>query len=34
MAGRRGAKVVIEVAAGAAADVRSGDRLLLGTIGP
>jgi uncharacterized membrane protein (UPF0127 family) len=34
MAGRRRAKVVIEVAAGAAADVRSGDRLLLGTIGP
>jgi uncharacterized membrane protein (UPF0127 family) len=34
MAGRRGAKIVIEVAAGAAADVRSGDRLVLGTIDP
>jgi uncharacterized membrane protein (UPF0127 family) len=33
MAGRRGAKVVIEVAAGAAADVGSGERLVLGTIG-
>jgi uncharacterized protein len=32
MAGRRGAKVVIEVASGAAADVRPGDRLVLGTI--
>jgi uncharacterized membrane protein (UPF0127 family) len=29
MAGRRGAKVVIEVAAGAAAAVTAGDRLLL-----
>jgi uncharacterized membrane protein (UPF0127 family) len=34
MAGRRGAKVVIELGAGAAADVASGDRLLLGTIEP
>src|SRR5690242_19730665 len=31
-AGRRGAKVVIEVAAGAAAGVAAGDRLVLGTI--
>jgi uncharacterized protein len=34
VAGRRGAKTVIELAAGAAADVRSGDRLVLGTIDP
>jgi uncharacterized protein len=34
MAARRGAKVVIEVSAGAAADVGAGDRLLLGTIDP
>jgi uncharacterized membrane protein (UPF0127 family) len=34
VAGRRGAKTVIEVAAGAAADVHSGDRLVLGTIDP
>lgn len=32
MAGRRGAKVVIELAAGAAAGVEPGDRLVLGTI--
>ncbi|MGH3001981.1 MAG: DUF192 domain-containing protein, partial [Gaiellaceae bacterium] len=32
MAARKGAKVVIEVAVGAAADVRAGDRLVLGTI--
>ena len=31
-AGRRGAKIVVEVAAGAAAGVRPGDRLVLGTI--
>jgi uncharacterized membrane protein (UPF0127 family) len=31
-ASRRGAKVVVEVAAGAAAGVQSGDRLVLGTI--
>ena len=31
-AGRRGAKVVVEVAAGAAAGVAAGDRLVLGTI--
>ena len=31
-AGRRGAKVVIEVASGAAAGVSAGDRLVLGTI--
>lgn len=31
-AARRGAKVVIELADGAAADVRAGDRLVLGTI--
>jgi uncharacterized membrane protein (UPF0127 family) len=34
IAGRRRAKVVIEVASGAAAGVRSGDRLVLGTIEP
>jgi uncharacterized membrane protein (UPF0127 family) len=33
MAARRGAKQVIEVAAGAAAGVRAGDRLSLATIG-
>jgi uncharacterized membrane protein (UPF0127 family) len=32
-AARRGAKIVIEVAAGAAAGVKPGDRLVLGTIG-
>ncbi|MBA3842134.1 MAG: DUF192 domain-containing protein [Actinobacteria bacterium] len=32
MASRRGAKVVIEVADGAAAGVQTGDRLVLGTI--
>jgi uncharacterized membrane protein (UPF0127 family) len=32
VAGRRGAKVVIEMASGAAADVQPGDRLVLGTI--
>ena len=32
VAGRRGSKVVIEMASGAAADVRPGDRLVLGTI--
>jgi uncharacterized membrane protein (UPF0127 family) len=32
MASRRGAKVVIELAEGAAAGVRPGDQLLLGTI--
>ena len=31
-AGRRGAKVVVELAEGAAAGLESGDRLLLGTI--
>ena len=31
-AGRRGAKVVIELAAGAASGVAAGDRLVLGTI--
>ncbi|HZQ16612.1 MAG TPA: DUF192 domain-containing protein [Gaiellaceae bacterium] len=31
-AAKRGAKVVIELAAGAAADVSAGDRLVLGTI--
>jgi hypothetical protein len=31
-AGRRGAKIVVEVAAGAAAGVEPGDRLVLGTI--
>jgi len=31
-AGRRGAKVVVELASGAAAGVESGDRLVLGTI--
>ncbi len=31
-AGRRGAKVVVEVAEGAAAGVQAGDRLVLGTI--
>jgi uncharacterized protein len=34
IAARRGAKTVIELAAGAAADVDSGDRLVLGTIEP
>jgi uncharacterized membrane protein (UPF0127 family) len=33
MASRRGAKVVIELAEGAAADVRPGDRLSIATIG-
>jgi uncharacterized membrane protein (UPF0127 family) len=33
MAARRGAKIVIEVADGAAAGVQAGDRLVLGTIG-
>jgi uncharacterized protein len=33
IAARRGAKVVVEVAAGAAADVEAGDRLVLATIG-
>ena len=33
MAGRKGAKVVVELAAGAARDVSPGDRLVLGTIG-
>jgi len=33
IASRRGAKVVIELAEGAAADVRPGDRLSLATIG-
>ena len=33
-AARRGAKVVIEVAEGAAASVSPGDRLMLGTIDP
>jgi uncharacterized membrane protein (UPF0127 family) len=32
MAARKGAKIVIEVADGAARDVASGDRLMLGTI--
>ena len=32
MASHRGAKVVIELAEGAAADVRAGDRLRLATI--
>jgi uncharacterized membrane protein (UPF0127 family) len=32
IASRRGAKVVVEVAAGAAASVSPGDRLALGTI--
>jgi uncharacterized membrane protein (UPF0127 family) len=32
IAGRRGAKIVVEVAAGAAAGVRPGDQLVLGTI--
>jgi uncharacterized membrane protein (UPF0127 family) len=32
-AGRRRAKVVVELAAGAAAGVREGDRLVLGTMG-
>jgi len=31
-AGRKGAKVVIELAPGAAADVRTGDRLVLDTL--
>ena len=31
-AGRKGAKVVVELAVGAAADVRPGDRLVLDTI--
>jgi uncharacterized membrane protein (UPF0127 family) len=34
MASRRGAKVVIELAEGAAAGVQPGDHLVLGTIGP
>jgi uncharacterized membrane protein (UPF0127 family) len=34
MASRRGAKVVIELAEGAAAGVRPGDHLALGTIDP
>ena len=34
IAGRQGAKIVIEVAAGAAAGVQPGDRLVLGTIEP
>jgi uncharacterized membrane protein (UPF0127 family) len=34
MAGRRGAKVVIELAEGSATDVHSGDRLVLATIEP
>jgi len=34
MASRRGARVVIELAEGAAADVRPGDHLVLGTIEP
>jgi uncharacterized protein len=33
-AARRGAKVVIELADGAAADVQPGDRLAVATIGP
>lgn len=33
MASRRGSKVVIEVAEGAARDVAAGDHLVLGTIG-
>jgi uncharacterized membrane protein (UPF0127 family) len=32
IAGRRGAKVVVEVATGAAAGIGPGDRLVLGTI--
>ena len=32
MASRKGAKIVVEVADGAAADVAAGDRLVLGTI--
>jgi uncharacterized membrane protein (UPF0127 family) len=32
VAGRRGAKIVIELAAGAASGVESGDQLVLGTI--
>ena len=32
MASQRGAKVVVEVAAGAAAGIEAGDRLVLGTI--
>lgn len=32
VAGRRGSKVVVEMASGAAADVQPGDRLVLGTI--
>jgi hypothetical protein len=34
VAGRKGAKVVIELAEGAAVDVRSGDQLVLATIAP
>ena len=34
MAGRRGAKVVVELAAGAAAGVEPGDRLFLDTMRP
>jgi uncharacterized membrane protein (UPF0127 family) len=33
-AGRKRAKVVVELAAGAAGDLRSGDRLVVDTIGP
>jgi uncharacterized membrane protein (UPF0127 family) len=33
-AGRKGAKVVVELAAGAGDDLRSGDRLVVDTIGP
>jgi uncharacterized protein len=32
VAGRRGAKIVIELAAGAASGLESGDQLVLGTI--
>ena len=32
MASQRGAKVVVELAEGAAADIAPGDRLVLGTI--
>lgn len=34
MAGRKGAKVVVELPVGAARDVHPGDRLVLGTIDP
>jgi len=33
IAGRRGAKIVVEVAAGAASGIGPGDKLVLGTIG-